>query len=248
MPAISKIGPKLAFFGIVCGLFLVGWATRYSVAQNPAQDVPPPSIPAPDPSPPKTEAPKPAPLPAKTETIGADVAPQLPDPGPTDSLSVPSLNAAQDFAPAVSSKVAGAPAPVTVGPDHSPAEGDDPEKVANAFLEQNQKLAEAQLKALKDEAEKLRARLTKVEAGIKRWDRLLVALAQSQGTTEPQPAFTKVGTEVIETPGAREDLKLPPAARDEVGPDEAPPARAKPGKKVGKPSKPVAPADDRVPR
>jgi hypothetical protein len=49
-------------------------------------------------------------------------------------------------------------------------------------------------------------------------------------------------------PGARELLKLPPAARDEVGPDEAPPARAKPGKKVGKPSKPVAPADDRVPR
>ena len=139
-------------------------------------------------------------------------------------------------------------APVTVGPDHSPAEGDDPEKVANVFLEQNQKLAEAQLKALKDEAEKLRARLTKVEAGIKRWDRLLEALKQSQGTTEPRPAFSKVATEVIETPGVREDLKLPAAARDEAGPDEEPPTRAKPGKKAGQPSKLVAPADDRVPR
>ena len=51
-----------------------------------------------------------------------------------------------------------------------------------AFVEQNQKMAESQLKNLKDEEAKLRDRLRKVEAGIKRWESLLGALKQSQGS------------------------------------------------------------------
>jgi hypothetical protein len=63
-----------------------------------------------------------------------------------------------------------------------PATGqsDDPEKNVQAFLEQNRKVAEGQLKNLKDEAEKLRSRLQKVEAGIKRWEALLAALQNSE--------------------------------------------------------------------
>jgi hypothetical protein len=41
-------------------------------------------------------------------------------------------------------------------------------------------VAETQLKNLRDEAEKLRARLQKVEAGIRRWETLLTALQASE--------------------------------------------------------------------
>ena len=44
MPAIAKIGPKLAFCGVVSGLILIGWAARHSVAQGPPQVAPPPPI------------------------------------------------------------------------------------------------------------------------------------------------------------------------------------------------------------
>jgi hypothetical protein len=43
-------------------------------------------------------------------------------------------------------------------------------------------MAESQLKSLKDEEAKLRDRLRKVEGGIKRWESLLGALKQSQGS------------------------------------------------------------------
>ncbi len=58
---------------------------------------------------------------------------------------------------------------------------DDPEKEARAFAEQNEKVAEAKLKALKAEEARLRARLERVEGGIKRWESLLGAIKQSQG-------------------------------------------------------------------
>jgi hypothetical protein len=81
----------------------------------------------------------------------------------------------------------------------------DPEKAALVFVVENQKLAESQLKNLKDEESKLNARLLKVRAGIKRWESLVEALKQSQGTVavvapraptsriaaplEPEPVF-----------------------------------------------------------
>ncbi len=51
-----------------------------------------------------------------------------------------------------------------------------------AFFVQHQKMAESQLKSLKSEEAKLRDRLRKVEAGIKRWESLLGALKQSEGS------------------------------------------------------------------
>ncbi len=56
------------------------------------------------------------------------------------------------------------------------SENEDPAKAAQDFVEQNQKVAETQLKNLRDEEAKLRARLQKVEAGIKRWEALVSAL------------------------------------------------------------------------
>jgi hypothetical protein len=48
------------------------------------------------------------------------------------------------------------------------------------FVAENQKLAESQLRNLKDEESKLKSRLLKVQAGIKRWESLAQALKQSQ--------------------------------------------------------------------
>jgi hypothetical protein len=67
-------------------------------------------------------------------------------------------------------------------------ESEDPEQVVKAFIEQNQKQAQSQLKKLKDEGDKLRARLQKVEASIKRWETYLTALKPSQAIAPPMIA------------------------------------------------------------
>ena len=66
-------------------------------------------------------------------------------------------------------------------------EADDPEKTVQAFVDQNRKVAEGQLKSLKGEAERLRARLQKVEAGIRRWESLLAALEKSEAAAKDLP-------------------------------------------------------------
>jgi len=68
---------------------------------------------------------------------------------------------------------------IAVNPATS-TDSEDPEKAVQSFVEQNQKLAETQLKNLRDEQAKLRARLQKVEAGIKRWEVLVEALKLSK--------------------------------------------------------------------
>jgi hypothetical protein len=244
MSTVRKIGPKLALFSIIFGLLLVGWATRYSIAQNPPQDAPPPVAPGQDTSP---QPEKTAPAPQAPAASSTELQP-LPAPGPADSLAVPSLNAASDIGHAARSSKAEAPAPVTVAGDLSPVRMEDPERVASAFLEQNQKLAEAQLKALKEEAEKLRARLTKVEAGIKRWDRLLVALNQSQGTAADEQAPAKAQKVLPASgPAVRDDL--PPPDSD---PTELSPVRPEPTLRVPQSppeaTKPANSSGDLVPR
>ncbi len=183
MSTIRKIGPKLFLCGIICGLLLIGWASRYSIAQGRTQEVPP-QIPS-------GGEPKEAPPQAKPETVGAEPALALPGPvdlTPGDATPPPGPKNAPNSKPLSSSTSRAAP--VVVGPDHSPIEAEDPEKLAGQFLDQNQRIAEAQVKSLKEEAEKLKTRLTKVEAGIKRWERLLVAFKQSQEAVD----FTRVIT------------------------------------------------------
>jgi hypothetical protein len=112
-----------------------------------------------------------------------------------------------------------------IGPSEpAPAvESEDPEQVVKVFIEQNQKQAEGQLKKLKDEAEKVRARLQKVEASIKRWETYLSALKQSQVvappvTTEAPKSAVDSGPAEIRT----EINELAPIA------PSAPPARNRP--------------------
>jgi hypothetical protein len=65
---------------------------------------------------------------------------------------------------------------------------EDPEKTALTFAEDNQKQAESQLRVLREEEAKLKSRLIKLEAGIKRWESVLVALKQSQAARGEIPS------------------------------------------------------------
>jgi hypothetical protein len=243
-----KIGPKLALCGIVCGFVLVGWATRYSIAQNSAQKVPLPPTSSGSDSLPKVDEPKSAVPQTKPESTASELAPTLPDSGPADPLAVPSLKGESSPLPAGSTPSAGAPAPVTIGPDHAATEADDPEKVAIAFLEQNQKLADAQLKALKEEAEKLKARLTKVESAIKRWDRLLGALKGSQESAGTEKGSAAAGKTVFSDAVPSTVLSDPNAPSAEPAPTDLSPIHTEPGPVVPQSSKAAVPVDDRGPR
>ena len=214
----SKLGPKLGLCVIIAGLFLIGWAARYSAAQNPAQD-PPPALPGPTTPTAKAEPEKIAAPPATPETR-SEVGSTLPEPGPADSVAVPSLKSDSplDQAAALETK---ATAPYTVASGTAPVEMDDPEKTATAFLEQNQKLAETNLKALKEEAEKLKARLAKVEAGVRRWERLLEApLKQSEGDLGADSPPARVSSVVIpgESPVSKKSVILPAEDPTELSP------------------------------
>src|ERR1017187_7589056 len=94
MPAISKIGPKLAFCGVVSGLFLIGWAARHSVAQGPPQDSPSP------PPPQATSSAKPAEAkiaaPQDPPETKSELAPALPELGPASAVADPTLNPGQN--------------------------------------------------------------------------------------------------------------------------------------------------------
>jgi len=176
----------MALCVVIFGLVLAGWAARYSAAQNPPQDPSPtpPSatLPATKPEESRTEAPQ-VPLETKSE-----VHPPLPDAGASPELPVPNLNKSVPI-PASETTISASDIPSTVISDVVLGDTDDPEKVATAFLQQNQQLAEAHLKALKDEAEKLKARLSKVEAGARRWERLLAAFKQSQSAGAAESPF-----------------------------------------------------------
>jgi hypothetical protein len=209
---IPRIVPKLALTLVAFGLCVIGWITRTSFAQNPPQDPPPlPMAEASPVSPPQDLAVPKVELPRAGAAVDASPAAQLLDfpdraNGPaTHPAPAPSLTA-----PAALSSVA-----ATVK--------EDPEKAALAFAEENQKQAEAQLRALKDEEAKLRARLRKVEAGIKRWQTLLLGLKQSQGDTggtlAPRAVQVRRGPEPeridLDTLVKRaEDLKSPRANQE----------------------------------
>ena len=168
MPTIAKIGPKLAFCVVVTGLFLVFWAARSFSRPGAASRL----------------------------SAGTDQRSFEPDArrGKNPSSAAAAQCQIRDHRPGTpedpprDADLAAGPQAAEAPPGLPANEIDDPEKAASAFVDQNQKHAEAQLKTLKEEAEKLRARLTKVEAGIKRWDRVLEALKQSQGRSRTRTA------------------------------------------------------------
>lgn len=119
----------------------------------------------------------------------------------------------------------------------------DPEGAAKAFVERSQKEAEEAVAALSKEAEALRARLQKVEAGLARWQ----AVKESLGATvAARPAWRG---RVIEgavvpgrapAPGLRDDEPLIldpiPASPDEPNARPAAPGRETPSTGTVKPS------------
>jgi hypothetical protein len=124
----------------------------------------------------------------------------------------------------------------------STVEDEDPEKAAKAFVDQNRRVAEDRLKSLKDEAEKLRSRLRKVEAGIRRWETLVSALNREEDAPtaraaseaealadrdsrrlEPVPrARAKVNANAVSDPGSPDELQ--PIAAPKAAEPEPPPA------------------------
>jgi hypothetical protein len=199
VPSISKRAPKLACVAAFVAVCVIGWVTEATLAQDPAET--PGSFPSPDkdaaaPAPVQVR-PSPSPEPAKL-LVGSEspASPHEPPVGLPSAETVVGLPSAETVvglpsaetvlaaptpkADLLASGANSAPeSPIELSPINDP---DDPEKAAMAFVEQNQKLAESQLKNLKDEQAKLRARLQKVEGGIKRWEALVGALKQSQGS------------------------------------------------------------------
>jgi hypothetical protein len=176
VPSISKRAPKLACVAAFVAVCVIGWVTEATLAQDPAET--PGSFPSPD-----KDAAAPAPVQVHPEPAKPSVGLESPVPPPErpvgrfsaeTALTPPAPKA--DLAPGA---ISAPGSPIELSPINDP---DDPEKAAMAFVEQNQKLAESQLKNLKDEQAKLRARLQKVEGGIKRWEALVGALKQSQGS------------------------------------------------------------------
>ena len=85
-------------------------------------------------------------------------------------------------APTQQASAASEPAGLRTLPESQTAPStDDPEQSAQSFVERNQKEAEDHLRALTAEAQQLRARLAKLESGIKKWQGLVSALKSSQG-------------------------------------------------------------------
>jgi hypothetical protein len=168
-----RISPRLVAALVIAGVILIGWVARTTRAQQGTQASPPaPSSEATNPEPGKPQ-PLPGPpidggAPALQESSAPSPMPTKLDPLPPADPSVP---------------------PESGPPDPAGPGNDDPEKNARAFLEQNRKVAQGELRNLKDEAERLRTRLGKVEAGIRRWEALVAALDSSETPAAPGPAL-----------------------------------------------------------
>jgi hypothetical protein len=145
-----------------------------------------------------------------------------PDPK-ADPLPLPSVADSDPLPPAIA-------APAGFTPEGTLA---DPEGAAKAFVDRSQKEADEAVTALSKEAESLRARLQKVEAGLARWQ----AVKESLGSTAAaRPAWRRRGDE--------EPRVLEPAA---PGRKEAA-RRRRPGSSPRPPRRPTRPWSRRSPR
>src|SRR5208337_2770654 len=144
----------------------------------------------------KPESVPPPPLPAAGAHLAAKESPSPP----------PDMG---DLAPTQQSSAASEPAGIRTLTENQPApSSDDPEQSAQSFVQRNQKEAEDHLSALTAEAQQLRARLAKLESGIKKWQCLVSALKSSQG----QPV-----TSTANAPGAEDAGDLEPIKPSQAG-------------------------------
>jgi hypothetical protein len=167
----TRIVRLIGIMGLVGWLGMVGWMVKTSQAQNGGQ-APSPALPGPKQEIAGKESLPPPPI--------APLASPAPAPPAIEPLSLPTEKAPS--MPLPIARAEGANSQDGVTPGH-----EDPEKAAQSFVERNQKEAEANLKALTTEAEQLRARLAKLDSGIKKWQNLLTALKAAQ---QGQPLAT----------------------------------------------------------
>ena len=184
----ARIVRLIGIMGLVGWLGMVGWMVKTSQAQNGGQ-APPPAVPGPKQEIAGTEALPPPPI---APLASPSQAPPAIEPLPVPTEKAPSM-------PLPIARAEGANSQDGVASGH-----EDPEKTAQSFVERNQKEAEAHLKSLTTEAEQLRARLAKLDSGIKKWQILLTALKAAQ---QGQPLAT------AEEPG-----NLEPIAAGSSGP------------------------------
>lgn len=203
----ARILRMIGIAGLVGWMGMVGWVAKTTQAQNGGQN------PAPLPQ----TATMPENLPKEgQETPKArsnDVPEALPIPPASGASSkpesVPPPPVMGDLAPTQQSSAASEPAAIRTLIDSQPApSSDDPEQSAQSFVQRNQKEAEDHLRALTAEAQQLRARLAKLESGIKKWQCLVSALKSSQG----QPV-TSTGN----APGAEDAGDLEPIKPSQAG-------------------------------
>lgn len=225
----TRIVRMIGIAGLVGWMGMVGWVARTTQAQNGGQDpaplpqtaTKPESLPEAGPEIPKAQTKNVRePLPAAPDSgasPASDASPNPPPPLPAAGthLAEPSelpspppvmrdLAATQQ--PSSASEPAG---PRTLaGSQPVPSSIDEPEQSAQSFVERNQKEAEDHLRALTAEAQQLRARLAKLESGIKKWQGLVNALKSSQG----QPT-----TSTAVAPGAEDAGDLEPIKPSQAG-------------------------------
>lgn len=154
----------------------------------------PPSVPSPAPLALPPAGPSDTPLPPSPPVEAGLDLPVAPRGGPSDDLS---------------------PTPI---PPRAEA---DPEQAAQEFVEKNQKVAEANLAALKKEAEALQSRLRKVEAAIRRWEAVAHALKQSEGVVskidgswKAEPSLNRVRMPIVDEPSELEPIPPPKSILD----------------------------------
>lgn len=252
MTTPARIVRLIGILGLVGWLGMVGWVAKTSQAQNGARGVPPaPSAPAErgavkeESAPPLPAAPNAEERASREADSSAPAAHRIsaasaPPPPPIDPLPLPS-----EKGPSGPEPIAQAGSVAAVEGQASGAE--DPEQSAQSFVERSQKEAEGHLKTLTAEADQLRSRLAKLDAGIKKWQTVLTAL---KGAQQDQP-LTVVGEEpttlepVAPVPGttaARSDKRVKWASSPAgTAPSDAP-ATANPGPAPAAPAgQPAAP-------
>ncbi len=179
----TRIVRMIGIAGLVGWMGMVGWVAKTTQAQNGGQDpaplpqtaTMPENLPKEGQETPKVQSnDAPAPLPVAPDS-GASLASEK---SPPSSL----LGPPPHLEPAESASAPPVPRRLPALTENQPASStDDPEQSAQSFVERNQKEAEDHLRALTAEAQQLRARLAKLESGIKKWQGLVSALKSSQG-------------------------------------------------------------------
>ena len=195
----ARIVRMIGIAGLVGWMGMVGWVAKTTQAQNGGQNpaplpqtaTMPENLPKEGQETPKAQSnDAPAPLPVAPDS-GAFLGilsrfrlPRCPRPESisrrkSHRLLRPTMRIP---APTQQSSAASEPAGIRTLTENQPApSSDDPEQSAQSFVERNQKEAEDHLRALTAEAQQLRARLAKLESGIKKWQGLVSALKSSQG-------------------------------------------------------------------